>query len=145
MSEHDTTPHVTSIGAYLGIYVVLMALLAITVTLDFILVGALGLVAALGIAVVKALLVLLVFMHLRHSTRLTWVFAGSAFLWLAIMAALTLNDYLSRPLGPYRLLESDRASVQGMYTDPARVGATGVRDVDQAGADLATNDPGRTR
>jgi cytochrome c oxidase subunit 4 len=53
-------------------------------------------VVALIIASIKALLVLLVFMHLRHSSKLTWVIASAGFLWLGIMIAFTFADYLSR-------------------------------------------------
>jgi cytochrome c oxidase subunit 4 len=51
---------------------------------------------ALAIAAVKATLVLLFFMHLWHSPRLTWLIAFGSILWLAIMLALTFADYLTR-------------------------------------------------
>jgi len=51
---------------------------------------------ALTIAVVKGLLILLYFMHVRYAPRATWAVAGAGFLWLAIMLALTLADYLTR-------------------------------------------------
>jgi cytochrome c oxidase subunit 4 len=48
------------------------------------------------IAVVKALLVLLYFMHLRYGSHLNWIFAGASFFWLAILLSLTVGDYLTR-------------------------------------------------
>jgi hypothetical protein len=39
---------------------------------------------------------MLVFMHLRHSTKLTWVISGAGFIWLSIMIVFTFADYLSR-------------------------------------------------
>jgi len=48
------------------------------------------------IAACKALLVILFFMHVRYSSRLTWVFVGAGFFWLMILLALTLVDVLSR-------------------------------------------------
>ncbi len=54
-------------------------------------------VVALTIAVVKATLVVLYFMHVRYSTRLTWVIVIAGFFWLAILFSLTMADYLSRP------------------------------------------------
>jgi cytochrome c oxidase subunit 4 len=51
---------------------------------------------ALTIASIKALMVVLVFMHLRHSTKLTWIIASAGFLWLGIMMAFTFADYLTR-------------------------------------------------
>jgi hypothetical protein len=41
-------------------------------------------------------LVVLVFMHLRYHSRLTWVFAGAGFIWFSIMVSFTLSDYLTR-------------------------------------------------
>jgi len=35
-------------------------------------------------------------MHVRYAPRATWAVAGAGFLWLAIMLALTLADYLTR-------------------------------------------------
>ena len=53
-------------------------------------------VAALAIAIFKATLVVLFFMHVKYSTRLTWaVVLGSVF-WLGILLALTISDYLTR-------------------------------------------------
>jgi len=51
---------------------------------------------ALIIAVCKALLVALFFMHLRYSSKLLWVVTGGGLFWLGIMLALTLSDYLTR-------------------------------------------------
>jgi cytochrome c oxidase subunit IV len=54
---------------------------------------------AMTIALVKMLLIILFFMHVRYSSRLTWLFAAAGFVWLAIMILLTLNDYLTRGAG----------------------------------------------
>ena len=50
----------------------------------------------MAIATAKAVLIVLFFMHLLYSHRLTMVISVASFLWLAIMIALTLNDYLTR-------------------------------------------------
>jgi cytochrome c oxidase subunit 4 len=50
----------------------------------------------LTIACAKALLVVLFFMHVRWSTRLTWVVAGAGFFWLLILFSITMADYMSR-------------------------------------------------
>ena len=42
-------------------------------------------IVALSIAVLKATLVVLFFMHLKYGTRLTWVIAGAAVFWLGIL------------------------------------------------------------
>ena len=58
--------------------------------------GNLNTVVAMLIAACKALLVILFFMHVRYSSRLTWVFVGAGFFWLMILLSLTLADVLSR-------------------------------------------------
>ena len=58
--------------------------------------GRLNTVAALAIAVFKAVLVVLFFMHAKYSTRLTWVVATAGVFWLGILLALTIGDYLTR-------------------------------------------------
>jgi cytochrome c oxidase subunit 4 len=50
----------------------------------------------LAIACTKALLVILFFMHVRWSSRLTWVVAASGFVWLLILFGITMTDYLTR-------------------------------------------------
>ena len=54
---------------------------------------------ALAIAVAKAVLVILFFMHVKDASRVTWVFCGCSFIWLGIMLALTFGDYLTRAPG----------------------------------------------
>jgi cytochrome c oxidase subunit 4 len=58
--------------------------------------GVLNTPVALAIAIAKALLVMIFFMHLRHSDYLTWVFAGAGVLWLFHLMIFMLSDYLTR-------------------------------------------------
>ncbi|MFP5247365.1 MAG: cytochrome C oxidase subunit IV family protein, partial [Thermoanaerobaculia bacterium] len=51
---------------------------------------------AMAIAIVKATVVILWFMHVIHSPRMTWIVVISSFLWLAVMFALFYSDYLTR-------------------------------------------------
>lgn len=74
----------------------LMLLLTLTTALAFVPLGTGNLFVALGIAVTKALLVLLVFMELRASSGLVRVFAAAGFVWLMIMIGLTSADYIHR-------------------------------------------------
>jgi len=53
-------------------------------------------VVMLAIAMTKALLVILFFMHVRWSTRLTWLVVASGFFWLLILFGITMTDYLTR-------------------------------------------------
>lgn len=93
MSEHH---HVASEKFYFQIFALLLVLLVITVLAAYIDLGALSTVLAMTIAIIKALLVILYFMHVRDGSRLTWVFSGAAFFWLLILLGLTMSDYLSR-------------------------------------------------
>jgi cytochrome c oxidase subunit IV len=89
--------HVLSVRLYAVIFLALIALTLTTTGIAFIdLGGGFNVTVALTIAVVKALLVILFFMHVRYSSRLTWLFVGAGFFWLAIMMALTLGDFLTR-------------------------------------------------
>jgi cytochrome c oxidase subunit IV len=83
---------------YVAVFAALIALTLTTTGVAFIdLGGGWNTSLALAIAVAKALLVALYFMHLRDSSPLTMLFAGAGVFWLGILIVLTLNDYLTRP------------------------------------------------
>jgi len=84
------------LSAYLIVFAILMGLLVLTVAFAYVDLGPMNLVIMLTIAVVKAVLVLLYFMHVRYGAHLTWAFAAGGFAWLAIMLVLTLSDYFTR-------------------------------------------------
>jgi cytochrome c oxidase subunit 4 len=93
--------HIVSKKIYFVIFGVLMVGTILTVAaafkdLDHLLFSGANTVVALTIAVIKATLVVLYFMHVRYSTRLTWVIVIAGFFWLAIMFGLTMADYMSR-------------------------------------------------
>lgn len=96
ISNQDPKHHVTSLATYLLIFGILMVLTAVTVSVAYIDLGPLNTPAALAIAIAKAAVVILYFMHVRHSTRLTWIVVIGSFLWLGVLFVLTLSDYLSR-------------------------------------------------
>ena len=73
-----------------------MVLLAATWGVAEISLGNWNIIAAMTIALVKMLLVILFFMHVRWATRLTWVVAASGFVWLLILFGITMTDYLTR-------------------------------------------------
>ena len=88
--------HILPKRVYYTIFAILMFCTYLTVQIAFFDLGALNTIAALGIACFKATIVILFFMHVKYSTRLTWaVVLGSVF-WLGILLALTLSDYLTR-------------------------------------------------
>lgn len=88
--------HVVSSRAYFGVFAVLMVLTALTTWVAFKDLGALNDVTMLVIAVLKATLVILIFMHVRYSGKLTALVVAGGFLWLIILLGLTLQDYLTR-------------------------------------------------
>jgi cytochrome c oxidase subunit 4 len=88
--------HVVPKRVYYTVYAILMLCTYLTVRIAFFDLGVLNTVAALTIAVLKATLVALFFMHVRNSPRLTWVVAVSGVFWLGILLALTMSDYLTR-------------------------------------------------
>jgi cytochrome c oxidase subunit 4 len=81
---------------YYAVFAALIVGTALTVGVAFVDLGAMNNVLMLGIASTKALLVILFFMHVRWSTRLTWVIAASGFVWLLILFGITMTDYLTR-------------------------------------------------
>ena len=95
--------HIVQRKVYFAIFGGLMIFTALTVfaafvDLDHVFKGA-NTVVALTIAVIKATLVVLYFMHVRYSSRLTWVIVAAGIFWLGIMFVLTASDYLTRPNG----------------------------------------------
>jgi cytochrome c oxidase subunit 4 len=89
--------HIVPTRVYYTIFGILMLCTYLTVQIAFFDLGRLNIVAALVIAVFKATLVILFFMHVKYGTRLTRaVVIGSVF-WLGILLVLTLSDYLTRP------------------------------------------------
>src|SRR5262249_16644356 len=80
---------------YLTVWASLLVLLAITVGVSFIHLGWLNPVAAVSIAVIKAVIIILYFMHVRYSPKVVWIFVAAGFFWLAILFSLSLADYFT--------------------------------------------------
>ena len=93
--EHEHG-HILTVRTYLTVYIALLVLLVATVGAAFINVEPFNFALTMIIALAKAIMILLIFMHVRYSERLVWVFSSAAFLWLAILIALSLNDYFTR-------------------------------------------------
>ena len=92
---HDQQ-HVIPIRVYLTIFALLMLFTAITTAVAFIDLGPMNNVIMLSIAVTKATLVVLYFMHVRYGSHVVWLLAGAGFLWLAMMIVVTMADVLTR-------------------------------------------------
>ena len=82
---------------YIKIFAALMVLLVLTLGAALVpLPGSLNLIVAMSIAVAKAALVILFFMHFKDSDTLTWLVGGGTLVWFGIMIGLTMTDYMSR-------------------------------------------------
>lgn len=92
MSGH----HVVPVRIYLAVFAALMVFTAITVAAAFVDLGALNNVVMLGIALAKATLVVMFFMHVRYSTRLIPVVVFGGVFFLLVMFGITMSDYVSR-------------------------------------------------
>jgi cytochrome c oxidase subunit IV len=92
---------VVHVKVYVLVFLALLALTAVTTAVAFFdLGGGVNNAIALTIAVCKGLLVILYFMHVRYSDKLTWVFAAAGFFWLLILIGGTMDDVLTRPALP---------------------------------------------
>ncbi len=83
-------------ATYYTVFGILVVLTLLTVGVSFLELGPWHTVAGLTIALAKAALVVLFFMHMLYSSRLTWLVLGASLFWLGILFVLTLSDYLSR-------------------------------------------------
>jgi cytochrome c oxidase subunit 4 len=82
---------------YYRVFATLLGLTLLTWGLSYLEMGhTLSIIVALTIAMTKALLVVLFFMHVRYSSWLTWVFVGAGVAWLGHILILTMSDYLTR-------------------------------------------------
>ena len=88
--------HISPKSTYIAIFGALMVCTILTVIAAFINLGNLNFPVALTIAVFKATLVVLFFMHVKYSSKLTKLIVGVAFFFLGILLTLTATDYLSR-------------------------------------------------
>lgn len=95
------TEHIVSKKQYSLVFGALLLLTFVTTAVGLMDLGRLNVVVALVIAVIKATLVVLFFMHIYWSTKLTKVVVVSGIAWLALLLWLTLTDVLSRGWLPF--------------------------------------------
>ena len=91
MSQHVVPPR-----TYVKVFGGLTVLMVFTMIMAFINLGDLNPAVAVMIAIMKATLIVLFFMNVKYSSRLTWIFVGCGFFWLLILFWLMMPDYLSR-------------------------------------------------
>ena len=98
---HAPHVHVTPLSTYIMVFLALAVGTIVTWAASTVDLGMWNTPIALIIATIKAVLVILFFMHVIHSTRLTWVIVIASFLWLGVLFVLTFSDYLTRALAIY--------------------------------------------
>lgn len=89
-------PHVVPVRTYLAVFTALLVFTAITVAAAFVDMGPLNIAVMLGIAVLKASLVVMFFMHVRYSTRLIPLVVFGGVFFLLVLFGFTMSDYLTR-------------------------------------------------
>jgi cytochrome c oxidase subunit IV len=96
-TQHE--PHIVGPKTYLLILLALLVLTATTTGAAFINMGVFSPIVALGIACLKAVLVILFFMHIRYSSRVMMLTVGAGFFTFLVLITMTLSDYISRNWG----------------------------------------------
>lgn len=88
--------HIVPVRTYVAIFLALIVLTWVTTAIAFVDLGPFNVYVALTIAVIKATLVVLFFMHVKYSERVTKIYVAAGFFWLVIMIGMVLIDYISR-------------------------------------------------
>jgi cytochrome c oxidase subunit IV len=91
--------HIVGPKTYGLILLILLCLTALTTGIAFVNLGVFSPIAAIGIAVLKATLVILFFMHVKYSSRLVKLTVASGFFTFLVLITMTLSDYMSRAWG----------------------------------------------
>ena len=109
-----------SVATYVAVFIALVIFLIAAMVAGYKVHGLSGSIIGFSIGVVKAVLIILFFMHVKYGTRLTWIFAAAPFLWLGIMIVMTMNDFITRgtPASAADPISETRAPV--VTTDDAR-------------------------
>lgn len=94
--SNDSPADPPPVRVYVLVFAALVVALGAAVAVGYLVGGWVGTLLSFALAGFKAALILLYFMHVRSARRLTWVFAGASFLWLAILLAFTFTDYATR-------------------------------------------------
>ena len=92
--------HVSPKSTYYTIFAALMVLTGVTVAAAFVNMGSLNFPIAIAIAITKATLVILFFMHVKYSSRLTKLVVVTSLFFLVILLGETFMDYASRGMMP---------------------------------------------
>lgn len=100
----DTEPthhesHIVSPKVYMVIFAALLVGTALTVTASYMELGIFNPIVAIAIACTKAVLVILFFMHVKYSSRLTKLTVAAGIFTFLVLITMSLTDYISRAWG----------------------------------------------
>jgi cytochrome c oxidase subunit 4 len=101
LADDHAEHHIVGPKVYGLILLALLALTALTTGIAFVNLGVFSPVIALGIAVIKATLVILFFMHVKYSSRLVKLTVAAGFFTFLILVFMSLLDYVSRAWGQW--------------------------------------------
>lgn len=96
--DHGHEHYIVPVKAYFGVLVALGFLMALTIGAAFIDLGSFNPILAILIAIAKALFIVLIFMNVYFSTKLTKIFVVGAFFFLIILFGLIIIDFISRTM-----------------------------------------------
>ncbi len=88
--------HIVPVRVYWGVFLTLLVMTVVTTGIAYVDLGPFNLLVAMAIAVFKASLVVLFFMHVKYSTTLTKAVVASGFIFLLVMVFFTMSDLLTR-------------------------------------------------
>jgi|SRR5665213_290011 len=95
-APHRHEPHIVPKRVYLLVFFALIVLTWVTTLVSRIDLGRWNIFVALAIAIVKASLVILFFMHVKYSTKLTKLIVMCGFFWLCLLLFITMADLWTR-------------------------------------------------
>ena len=98
-AAHDEHMHIVPPRIYMIVGAVLLIFTAITVWASYLELGVFNPIIALFIACVKATIVVLFFMHVKYSSKLTKLTVGAGLFTFLTLIAMTLADYFTRAWG----------------------------------------------
>jgi cytochrome c oxidase subunit 4 len=102
MSEpNEHAQHIVGPGVYVAILFALLVGTALTVWASYVDLGFWNPIIALAIATTKAVLVVLFFMHVKYSAKLTKLTIISGIFMFLVLISMTLTDYISRAWGSW--------------------------------------------
>jgi cytochrome c oxidase subunit IV len=99
MQQEHAEHHVVSPKVYAIIFGTLLLFTAITVAAAYVEMGPFNPIVALAIACIKAVLVVLYFMHIRYSSKLMKLTVTAGVFMFLVLVSMTLADYMSRAWG----------------------------------------------